>query len=186
MQQRLYKRGVAWQNQEHLFIFQGLDDEDTPREIEWVGRKRDKRTVFKTELKKKSGDFLRHKHFAFKAEFERFGNKWYVSIKPDWFFSNRGGYKKSYYHDDAVSYLKRNEYNQHVASHVRFLAFFLSKDSPTTSLFPDDTGFLTYGDLVSFTDAPYLNDSTWNQNESKQKQTTMSESDGGLFADEVV
>ena len=33
------------------------------------------------------------------------GDKWYLCIKPEWFFS-RDGLKKSYYHDQRVDWLK--------------------------------------------------------------------------------
>ena len=88
--------------------------------------------------------------------------KWYLLIKPEWFFSS-DGYKENYYSFEKVDWLKKQEKNVHVYNHFRFLVHFLKHDEPST-LFKQvkPYQFLSFGDPVIFSSALELVDIEWN------------------------
>ncbi|MDQ3801731.1 MAG: SMEK domain-containing protein [Acidobacteriota bacterium] len=172
LQQKLYQQGVFWQNQENLFIF-GPDGDNLVREERWIGQKEGERTVFKQVMNKKEPEKTYYcQHFGFRVHFKRFDNRWYLLIMPDWFFS-RDGYRRSFFHEDRVSGLKRMENTLAVYNHFRFVAYFL-KNRKKPDLFDShnhrykEYPFLSFGDYVNFDDAPLLNDDSWNPPKAKE------------------
>lgn len=159
---------MRWQYQEKLFIFIPREDEDIRKET-WKGDKTNPREVFVRKWKEeKPTEILQCKHLAFAVRFRMFSSKWYIVIKPEWFFSY-DGYHKHYLHFDKVTWLKRQERNAHVRNHLRFLVYFLQhQDQP--SLFGNDYPypFLNFGELLSFSDSPSLNDKSWLGREKKE------------------
>lgn len=162
LQQKLYHQDVSWQNEEHLFIFMEVDGL-LIREEKWVGEKENERIVYQRTMKNnKPDEILDCKHLGFSVQFKQIEQKWYMLIKPDWFFSF-DGYKKSYYGADKIDWLKRNEDNQQLYDQLRFITYFLKNEKPS-DLFVKRTPyrFLSFGDLITFDCAPPLPDREWN------------------------
>ena len=163
LQQLLYHCGIQWQDEENLFIF--VEQNGTARRVErWQGKKTNEREVFVRTMKdNKPDEILKCKHLAFATQFRRIDDDWYLVITPDWFFSI-DGYRKSPYCENDLTWLKRNENNNHVANHLQFIAHFLHHQ-PQRSLFDESRRegqrFLTFGEFVSFEDAPLLIDKEW-------------------------
>jgi hypothetical protein len=190
LQQKLYRQGVNWQNQENLFIF-GPSDDNLIREEKWIGQKEGERTVFKQVMKKKEPEKTYYcQHFGFRVQFKRFETSWYLLIKPDWFFSF-DGYRRSFYHEQRVSNLKRMENTMAVYNHFRFISYFL-KNVKKRELFDGEENkfkeypFLQFGRYVDFDDAPLLNDDSWNPPKLKEdkelnEQDISDESQASLF-----
>jgi hypothetical protein len=172
LQQKLYHQQVHWQNEDHLFIFMEVDDQPVRKE-QWE-QTPGGRTVYERVMKNdKPGEIYYCKHFAFQTQFYTFNGKWYVSLKPDWFFS-RDGYHRWFYGADRIKYLKKKEKNRAVFNHLRFIAYFLAHDKPS-DLFTERQGyrFLSFGNLPSFDNAPALDDKDWLPGESKEEQQLM-------------
>lgn len=160
LQQKLYHRNVLWQHKEHLFVFIGNDDELIRKE-HWRGKVEDDRVVFEKTMKNnKPDEILRCKHFAFSVEFKFIENQWFLLVKPDWFFS-WDGYQKSAYSEENMDWIKRQEKNPQVFAHLRFISYFLS--DPALDLFGNRKPypFLTFGRIVEFDNASYLDDRGW-------------------------
>jgi hypothetical protein len=162
LQQKLYPRQVLWQNDKGLFIFVDKDGGDI-REEHWQGLKSSGRTVFeRTRKTEKPEETWYCKHLAFESQFRRINNHWYLLIKPEWFFSY-DGYKESFYAPEKVDWLKRMENNLHVYNHFRFLVYFITHDEPSDLFRKIRTyPYLSFGDTVSFSTSPWLDDSDWN------------------------
>ena len=164
--QKLYQRQVIWQNEANEFIFSAEPGQDIRKES-WVGKKESDRTVYEVTRKQdKSVWYI--KHFAFQTQFLNLVEKWYLLIKPEWFFSY-DGYKKSFYASEKVDWLKKQEKNIHVYNHFRFLVHFLKHEEPVT-LFKQTTPytFLSFGEPVIFSSAPELVDVEWNPPKEKE------------------
>lgn len=171
LQQKLYHRGVSWQNEEGLFFFTGGENEDERRE-KWQGKKKNERGVYWRVMDKRDPNRVwYHKHLAFQTAQIRLGDQWYLMIKPDWFFSS-DGYKTSWLNAEKVTWLKnQKERNPHVVNHLKFIAHLLTHDKPST-LFESARPyrFLTFGGLVTFDNAPELDDKEWLPGESHEER----------------
>lgn len=169
LQQKLYQRQVVWQNEENMFIFSADVGQDVRKES-WVGKKESDRTVYEV-TRKQDNSIWYIKHFAFQTQFLSFGEKWYLLMKPEWFFSS-DGYKENYYSFEKVDWLKKQEKNVHVYNHFRFLVHFLKHDEPST-LFKQvkPYQFLSFGDPVIFSTAPELVDVEWNPPKETSEET---------------
>jgi hypothetical protein len=166
LQQKLYGLGVQWQVDSKLWIFSPISDEQFRKE-ESFGRLRDERTVFKRKMKThKPNEILYCRHFAFRTNYKRFGKRWFLQIMPDWFFSF-DGYKRSFFSDQWLTGLKRLENQQSVFNHFRFIEHYLKNKKV---FFTDSDGnekervypFLSFGEQVTFDNAPALKDNSWN------------------------
>jgi hypothetical protein len=161
LQQKLYSRRVVWQNEEDLFIFTDLAGQEARIES-WFGKRGSSRTVFDRVMKTEKPDEILHcKHLAFGVQFYHFADKWYLGIKPDWFFSFNG-YHASYYGAERIKWLKRQEDNRQVFNHLRFIVYFLTSNNIFTDTNESDYPFLRFGSLESFGGAPKLIDNLWN------------------------
>jgi hypothetical protein len=101
MQQKLYHQGVSWQNTEKFYIFVDEDGE-SKRTEEWYDKRTNKRTVYECTMRSQEPDKIWYcKHLAFRTEFKRLSDQWYVLIKPEWFFSY-DGYRRSFYNAEKV------------------------------------------------------------------------------------
>lgn len=190
LQEQLYQLYVEWQHKEELFIF--VDDgntvktkkarkkknEDDPliediifkRYEKWTGEKDSTRAVLEIFMKTDQPDEpFYYKHRAFQAKFRKIGNKWFLLILPDWFFSY-DGYSKSEYHADDLKWLKRKANTGIVFTDFRFIQFFIRNNSNNLLQNKKLTAFLKFGDLVSFDNAPFLFDEAWNPPELKKKR----------------
>ena len=162
LQQKLYHQRVLWQNEDKLFIFADVDGEANRYE-QWEGNRQSKRLVFERVMKDKKPDEILHcKHFAFRTQYKRFGRKWYLLIKPEWFFSFNG-YQRSFYCSRNIDWLKKQENNSQVFNHLRFIVYFLKHDKQTEFFDNRRTyPFLLFGQLLSFDSALALDDNDWN------------------------
>lgn len=160
LQQKLYQRNVYWQYKEHLFIFG--EEDNKPKRIEhWRGKVEDDRVVYERTMKNnKPDEILRCKHFAFKVEFKLIDKKWYLLIKPEWFFSADGS-RKSVYGADDLDWLKRHEKNTNVFNHFRFIHYFLSEQPIDLFGKRKPYAYLSFGKSVKFDNASYLDDRAW-------------------------
>lgn len=171
LQQKLYHQQVYWQHKEKLFIF-GEVEGSAIRKEEWYGKKKDERTVYERVMKNnKPNEILHCKHFAFRTQYRRLGQDWYLTIVPDWFFSF-DGYKRSFYAKDNLDWLKRHENDKSVYNHLRFITAFLKTEKPS-DLFVKrhHYPFLSFGELITFDNAPPLNDDEWNPKTPKNSST---------------
>lgn len=161
LQQKLYRRGVGWQDREALFFFMEENGQDK-RVERWEGEKWTERTVFeRTRKNTNPEETLYCKHLAFGVQFKLLDGDWYLAIKPEWFFS-WDGYKPSYYGADKIEWLKRKENNMHVYNHFRFISYYLTHREPS-DLFqqPKEYPYLTLSGVAPF-DGPFLDDERWN------------------------
>lgn len=168
LQQKLYQQRVLWQEEERLFIF-GEVDGQAIRNEPWHGKRDTGRIVYERVMKdNKPNEILHCKHLGFRTQYKRFGKQWYLMITPDWFFSY-DGYKKSFYDADSIKWLKKHENNSQVFYQVKFIVYFLKYGRPST-LFEQrpDHRFLSFGELVRFDSAPWLDDSEWNPPEAEE------------------
>ena len=175
LQQKLYHQNVHWQHEEKLFIFSEVDGQEK-RYISWHGKKENRREVYRREMKKnKPEDVFYCKHAAFRTQYKRFGDQWYLVIKPEWFFS-RDGYTRSFYNAEKVDWLKKHEWNPQVFNLLRLIASFLQEDKQE-DLFEDSHAypFLSFGNFVNFDSAPFLPDDEWLPKEAEEKKRQIRE-----------
>ncbi|OYQ65279.1 hypothetical protein B9G53_07685 [Pseudanabaena sp. SR411] len=160
LQQKLFQRKVKWQHEEKLFIFCDIDGESERKES-WKGERVSSREVYTRIVKKdKPHETFYCRHLAFKAQYKKFGDNWYILVKPEWFFSY-DGYKKSFYSEEKVDWLKKKENNSQVFNHFRFIAYFLSNNEPlqiSRRTYP----FLSFGNIENFNSTLILDDQEWN------------------------
>jgi hypothetical protein len=169
LQQKLYSRQVVWQNEEDLFIFTDIQGQEARLES-WFGKKDSTRTVYERVMKTdKPDESWYHKHLAFGVQFYNFAGKWYLGIKPDWFFSF-DGYHSSFYGADKIKWLKRHENNGQVFNHLRFIVYFLTATDIFTDNLEPDYPFLRFGNLETFSGAPKLIDKIWNPPKSEKEK----------------
>ena len=164
LQQFLYPRRVSWQNDKHLFIFLDKNGEDVRAE-KWKGKVLGERVVFEKTYHQDDPSKLWYcKHLAFEPQFRLFDSRWYLVVRPDWFFSY-DGYKESFYAAEKLSWLKRRENNDQVHHQLSFITHFLTHEPPPelfdTKSLPKYM-FLSFGKLLTFDNSPYLPDNEWN------------------------
>ncbi len=161
LQQKLYHQRVLWQNEDQLYIFADVDEEAI-RSEQWHGERESRRRVYERVMKDNKPDQILHcKHLAFRTQYKRFGNSWYLLIKPEWFFSF-DGYHRSFYGSKNIDWLKRHENNSKVYNHLRFIAHYLTYEKPPDLLVERSTyPFLTFGELLSLDSALDLDDKNW-------------------------
>ena len=179
LQQLLYPRGVFWQHKERLFCFGPRDDQEAKRYESWTTTKRATRVVFERVPKRNAPDETYcYKHLAFRATFHSFGSRWYMSVKPEWFFSF-DGYNRWFRSADSTTFLKRKEKNQHVFNHVKFIAHFL-RPRRNLDLFTDAPvyRFLTFGQPAALPGLPRVHDDDWRSIETKSTGSALLDPEG--------
>jgi hypothetical protein len=164
LQQRLFQEHVRWENDDRQFIFLPRPISPNQREEVWRGDKKSKRTVFMRQFNKKDpSKVFMQKHFSFSVDFNRFGDQWLMSITPSWFFSYGEDFKKSGFGHENLSWIKRQENNQAVMNHFRFVVAWL-RSIDDEDLFSEGgakDSFLSFGDSLSLDGAPALDESKW-------------------------
>lgn len=163
LQVKLYRQHVQWQFEQGLFAFMPLSESDTNRSIAWQGMKHSERLVYERRLNKKDPDkTFYQKHFAFRADFYRFDQQWYVSLTPDWYFSFGQDFKPSRYAAEHISWLKRQENNATVETHFRFLVSWLREQDASDMFGQQIKGpTVSIGESVSLNGLPALSDEEW-------------------------
>ena len=114
---------------------------------------------------------LYFKHRAFEAKFRRVNSKWFLLLLPDWFFSY-DGFNKSAYHADDLKWLKRKANTGIVFTDFRFIDHFLTTNGNDLL---QERNLLSFGDYVSFDNAPFLYDEAWNPPELKKPKKKLVE-----------
>lgn len=177
LRQKLLPHNVILQRKHNLFIFTDKNGEKKRME-KWLGDRENDRIVYERTMKNnKPDEILNCKHFAFRGQFKRFGNHWFLIMKPEWFFSF-DGYNKNPFASKSVDWLKRKENNSQVLNHFRFLISFLKgeADKITTAMLPGFRNdgppppqypFLNFGEIAHFPNAPFLDDKDWNDKEEE-------------------
>ncbi len=182
LQQLLHKRGVFWQHKARLFCFGPRRQGDDSRVESWSASRGPTREVFKRVPKRDAPDETYHcKHLAFQASFHVFDSAWYLSIKPDWFFSS-DGYRPWPWSAEKIEFLKRLEKNQAAFNHVKFLARFLRQQPDLFGRVPADP-FLTFEPLASLRGLPVLQDDAWRVGEPEKDRAKLQDPDGVLPLD---
>ncbi len=144
---------IKWNNETRSCYF--TSEEDSRAET-WIGKKKATRTVYEKVMSKKDPSKIAHfKHLSFSLYFMNIEEQWFCNIVPSWLYTYNG-YRKSRYHEDLLSKQKRLEHNQSVKNLVRFLAYFLTNDTP------DRTVDVTYKNLLEMTSeaGPILTDAS--------------------------
>jgi hypothetical protein len=176
LKQKLYKMKVEWIHAYRHFRFMPIDETLSKRVVRWHSKKDATRTVF--EQKKwvwNEKTYYECKHFAFKANFFEIDSRWYLNIVPDWAFTFDGR-KALFAESDKIAYLKKNEHNQHVFNHLKFVYHFL-RYNDSNSLFNKGYPFLEFGDIVNFNSFPKLYDSEWAANENADIKSNLYDKD---------
>lgn len=179
LQHRLFQERVQWENDEKEFVFLPREDGMNQREEVWQGEKKAKRTVFARQFNKNDPTKVyMQKHLSFSVDFLIFNDNWFISITPSWFFSHGTTFRKSGYSHDNLSWIKRQENNQQVMNHFRFIASWLSSIDEV-DLFSDRKprdSFISFGQTLNLGGAPSLDESKWaalpspSEDESEQRQ----------------
>lgn len=164
LQQRLFQEHVRWENDAKEFVFLPHKNGANQREEAWLGEKKAKRSVFVRKFYKTDPSrVFMQKHLSFSVDFLYFDESWFMSITPGWFFSHGSDFKKSGYSHDNLSWIKRQENNQQVVNHFRFIAAWL-QSIDEADLFSEKNvrdSFLSFGQALRFDGAPSLDESKW-------------------------
>lgn len=122
-------------------------------------RKCNGRTVFSGHRSKNNPEHMSYyRHTAFHAQFQRFGDRWYLEITPTYFFTFNGRII-SRFHEDALSGIKLLEkQNKTHLAQVRLWADLLT---PNESLYDDSYRFLKFGTLQGFEVDFGIDDAAW-------------------------
>ncbi|MCG8521118.1 MAG: SMEK domain-containing protein [Pseudomonadales bacterium] len=164
LQHRLARERVHWESESKEFIFLPREDNLDQRTETWEGAKKSTRTVFTRQYNKKDpSKVFTQKHLSFSVDFLNLEDQWLISITPNWYFSYGRDFRKSPFGQDNLSWIKRQENNQQVRNHFRFIAaWLLSLDEE--DLFSDQSKediFISFGEILSFDGAPALDESRW-------------------------
>ena len=122
-------------------------------------RKLGSMTVFKGYQSKTTPDRMAYyRHRAFRGQFYRFGNCWYLEITPTYHFT-QDGYRLSRYYEERLSGIKLLErQNKGHLAQVRIWADLLK---PKANMFEEPYAFLRFGKLRCFEVAFGIDDAAW-------------------------
>lgn len=181
LQQKLYKIGYEWQNDEEVFrsvaplnLKDGLEVKE-----EWRGEKKATRTIFKASFYEK---FKVHycQHFAFEVDIKEFDDEWFFCINPTWIISIDGR-RKSQVSYKRVKALKRLERNKSVYNHLRYIAFKLlhgdlySLEHPL--LASPKYRFLDFHPLEQATIEKVIDDNDWLHKEDEDEKNKLEDAE---------
>jgi hypothetical protein len=160
-QRQIRAERISWQDERHLFFYSPVHGFDE-RKIPWKEDRAAERTVFQRTMKNnKPDEVLTCKHLAFYVDFPFIETVWYMAITPTWYFS-RDGYRPDPFGAKRISWLKRQENDQQVHTHFRFICHRI-RDIQERSLFDgvDRASVVQIGDAQSFPNHPVLPDDLW-------------------------
>lgn len=171
-QSQAYNLGIKWQNQEKLFIFISRSGADK-RFVKLPNSTRGGRVVYeKVRSKKDTEKIIIHKHLAFETQFFCFGDKWFIALEPNWFFS-WDGYKRSRYHERNVSHIKKNYHNDFVLTYLQLIHAALTLEDRARLFSQDDASKIIIGDLATVDGSLAVNDAEWLQLEAKKRRKAL-------------
>ena len=105
----------------------------------------------------KERQFKWYRHMAFRGQFRRFEDDWFLEITPSYRFT-RDGENLYHFHENNLKRIKQIEGNRAVLSSVLFWASFLS---PSRDLLAKRPPLLQFGQLASFNLDVGLDDAAW-------------------------
>ena len=118
----------------------------------------------------KERQFESYRHMAFRGQFRRFEDDWFLEITPSYRFT-RDGENLYRFHENSLKGIKRIEGNRAVLSSVLFWASFLR---PSRGLLARRPPLLQFGELASFDLDVGLDDAAW---ESSDPNTRITDED---------
>jgi hypothetical protein len=183
LQEQLYRHKVRWQHEEGLFYFLPEDDGGLIRRICWKDKKSATRTVVIYSASKKDPTKGGFKHLAFAVDFIEISGRWFMTIRPDWYFSTNPDYRVSPISAKLLKYIKGQEVNQDVEQHFRFLCSWIRMLEADDLLSFQHTSQvrLSFGEEVSFNTHRYLDDKRWLPRHKHQEQSEEVTALQGLF-----
>ncbi|CCH03565.1 hypothetical protein FAES_pFAES01071 (plasmid) [Fibrella aestuarina BUZ 2] len=121
------------------------------------------------ERTRKGKHYTSFRHLAFGVTFNRFGDKWYIALKPDWSFTSpKNGYRPSPFAALYSTGLKKLEKNKAVLESFQFLAGYLihlAKGDMWSSAFT-----LKFSEFPAYFESqPSIPDDVWVKSEPKAK-----------------
>jgi hypothetical protein len=128
----------------------------------------------RTSTSKDGRKFDRFRHLAFRGQFRRFDDNWFLEITPTYRFTS-DGFTLDRFHEENLKGIKRIEGNRAVLSSVLFWANYLQ---PRTGLFDRDPLPLQFGKLLTFRCDIGISDPDWLAADPGRPE------DPGLFSDE--
>lgn len=150
-------KGIEWFGESAVFRFANNQEAPNKKQIKWKGKNEATKTVIFEMFNKKEGHIICYRNLAFRASFEYFAGKWYLSVNPTWSFTNPYGYKKSKYEPGYMSGIKRLENNSTVYNYFRFFGYHLTYQDLFTQEYPYLKVFKPFPLIIS----PGLDDKTW-------------------------
>ena len=160
-QRQMRAERIHWQNERHMFFYGPTRDFDERIEG-WNDGRVANRTVFQKTMKtNKPEEILTCKHLAFTVDFHLIQNTWYIAIAPTWYFS-RDGYHPDPFGAKRISWLKRQENDQQVHTHFRFICYRI-RALQERSLFDGkmQSNIIQIGEALSFSNHPVIPDHIW-------------------------
>ena len=118
----------------------------------------------------KERQFAWYRHMAFRGQFRRFEDDWFLEITPSYRFT-RDGENLYRFHENNLKRIKQKEGNRAVLSSVLFWVSFLR---PSRDLLARRPPLLQFGELASFDLDVGLNDAAW---ESSDPNTRITDED---------
>lgn len=165
---------VVWSKKMKCYLFSRKDDllEGTikTKAIHALAR----RTVFSAIKNLKTDDprSIQHwKHVAFRHQFVRYDDQWYMALTPFWAFTSDGFRTPSKWQKKSSSNMQKPERNRAVLGHVMFWASILCKE---IDLLEDGSGFHLQHPL-GFEVSPSINDSDWTKVADKKDRDEMNQ-----------
>lgn len=177
---------INYYHDEKMYVFSPEDEQVITRNESWHTSKRNaSRGVIRVKKHKSDKTSIwYYTHLAFSITFKKYDETWYLEICPEWFISKDGIQKHYSLHESVTSFLKRNEWNQHVLNHTKFLANYLRFGKLQSSLFDEGANkpknFIRFSKTLMLKNAPMVNEDFWKQNEDLEKLSKMKDEDGLL------
>ena len=131
----LRPKAIQFVYKEHLYRFASDSKIIKSRLVKWKKKNVATRTVIFEILDKEKKIIKCFRHFGFKARFQMFSDKWYLSINPTWSFTS-DGYNKSGLSKYYATGLKRLENNKTIYYAFLFTAYCLNNSINLESPYP--------------------------------------------------
>ncbi len=121
----------------------------------------------------KEQQFEWYRHMAFRGQFRRFEEDWFLEITPSYRFT-RDGENLYRFHENSLKRIKQIEGNRAVLSSVLFWASFLR---PSRDLLAKRSPLLQFGELASFDSDVGLDDEAWESSDPDTRITQDEDTD---------
>jgi nucleoside phosphorylase len=132
-------------------------------------------TVFQGYYNEKTQKLRYYRHHAFRPDFYRFNNRWYLEISPTYHYTS-DGHKTYRYYENEISGIKRRENNEAVFRQVMFWAEVLRDDETNFIRQQHPYEYLKFGDLLKFSFPFGILDEAWKKKDSSSGSKASSNS----------